>query len=391
MPIHIVKLDNNQKDEWDDFVKSQPHSNSYQLAGWGGIIERAYRHKTYYLMAVEEYPRTSSRAVPEPSNTATQNHNSCGEGEKPDRKIIGVLPLIHLKHFLFGNGLISIPFFDVGGILTDSKNAEEKLLEESIKLATGLKVDFVELRHAIPLGSLEKSEKIRLDKDRRSVNLRKKSYKVQMLMRLPDSAESLMKSFKSKLRSQIKKPIKEGLSTKIGQNELLADFYTVFAHNMRELGSPVHSKYFIRNAIEEHSVDSKIFVIYKNDKPVAASLVVGFKGILKNPWSSSLREFSRMAPNMLLYWKMLEYACDNKYKIFDFGRSTPGEGTFKFKEQWGASPAPLYWYYMYLLKKPRENSIAQNSKFELLSRVWKRLPLPLTNFMGPKIRRYINL
>ena len=391
MSIHIVKLDNNSKNEWDDFVKSQPHANVHQLAGWSGIIERAYHHKTYYLMAVEKYPTILRHTVPEPFNMAAKNHNSRGEGKKPDRRIIGILPLIHLKHFLFGNGLISIPFFDVGGILTDSKDAEKKLLEESIRLAIELKADFVELRHAIPLSSLEKSEKIRLDKDNLSVNLGKKSYKVQMLMRLPDSAESLMNSFKSKLRSQIKKPIKEGLSTKVGQSELLADFYTVFAQNMRKLGSPVHSKYFIRNAIKEYSDDSKIFVIYKNDKPAAASLVVGFKGILKNPWSSSLREFSRMAPNMLLYWKMLEYACDNKYRIFDFGRSTPGEGTFKFKEQWGASSAPLYWYYMYLLKKPREHSIAQNSKFEVLSRVWKRLPLSLTNFMGPKIRKYISL
>ena len=105
---------------------------------------------------------------------------------------------------------------------------------------------------------------------------------------------------------------------------------------MRDLGSPVHSKRMIESVLEEYPEKSTVMIIYKDDKPVACGLVIGHRDILENPWASSLRNYSNLSPNMLLYWTMLEYACDNGYKKFDFGRSTPGEGTYKFKKQWGA-------------------------------------------------------
>ena len=212
-----------------------------------------------------------------------------------------------------------------------------------------------------------------------------------MILGLPESSESLMKSFKSKLRSQIMKPLKQGLKTKIGGFELLEDFYKVFSIHMKELGSPIHSKKLMRYVLKGFSEKARIVMVYEGDKPVACSLVVGFKDTLENPWASALRKYSRFAPNMLLYWTMLEYACDNNFKYFDFGRSSIDEGTYKFKKQWGAKPEHLYWHYISMDGKPIAIPISEQSNFEIAAQVWKILPVTVTRVIGPMIRKYIGL
>jgi lipid II:glycine glycyltransferase (peptidoglycan interpeptide bridge formation enzyme) len=200
-----------------------------------------------------------------------------------------------------------------------------------------------------------------------------------------------MESFKSKLRSQINRSLKEGFASSIGGLELLEDFYKVFLVNMRDLGSPVHSVELMRHVLGEFSERSRIFVVYKSEEPVASALVVGFDKVLRNPWASSLRKYASLSPNMLLYLRMLEFACDNGYRVFDFGRSTTGEGTYKFKEQWGAVPAPLYWYYISLDGKSLGLESSGTERFKKATHYWRKLPLIVTKIIGPSIRKHINL
>jgi hypothetical protein len=173
--------------------------------------------------------------------------------------------------------------------------------------------------------------------------------------------------------------------------ELLEDFYRVFLLNMRDLGSPVHSKELMRRVLETFPERSRVFAVYLAGKPIAASLVIGFKGILRNPWASSDRRYSAISPNMLLYLRMLEFACDEGYRTFDFGRSTPGEGTYRFKEQWGAVPAPLHWYLLSFLGGSGGTEESPAERFKLAARCWRKLPVAVTRVLGPRIRKHISL
>ncbi len=358
MTILIRQIDSNVSESWDKYVYDHPGGELYHLFPWKTVIEKAYGHKTYYLAAV---------------NSTSPN------------KLTGVLPLIHLKHFIFGNHLISIPFFDMGGILADNEETEKAFIAEAIKLGKSLNVETIELRHAHVhpcFAKLNFSD---------SVACTLKSHKVRMLLKLPESSEVLMKSFKSKLRSQINKPIKEGLESKIGGMELIDAFYKVFLINMRDLGSPVHAKKLIEKVLEQFQEHTRIVIVHKEKKPYAASLIFGFKNTLANPWSSSLRKFSRFSPNMLLYWTMLEYACDNGYQYFDFGRSTPEEGTYRFKQQWGSQPEPLHWIHIHLNGKPVNEKASEKSRFNIAIQCWQKLPVTVTGILGPMIRKNIGL
>jgi serine/alanine adding enzyme len=215
--------------------------------------------------------------------------------------------------------------------------------------------------------------------------------KVRMLLSLPESSTLLLESFRSKLRSQINRPLKEGFSFRVGGLELLEDFYRVFLVNMRDLGSPVHSVDLMRHVLGEFPGRSRIFVIYGSNEPVASALVVGCGKTLRNPWASSLRRYATLGPNMLLYLRMLEHGCDSGYRVFDFGRSTAGEGTYRFKEQWGAEPAPLHWYTISLDGKSLGAESSPAERFRKASQYWSKLPVIVTRVIGPSIRKHISL
>ena len=384
MSIKIKIIASDDIPSWDAYVQTHQQSSLYHLSGWKDVVEKTYGHKTYYLMAVKDTQKSVTSTVKSDRPFNRDAEELTGES----MSVVGILPLVHLKHFLFGNILLSIPFYDFCGILTSNKEAERSLLNEAIKLAERLGVKNIEFRNT---QSIHWSDKFGSIKRKHPIEFYTKTNKVRMLFELPESSEALMKSFKSKLRSQIKKPLKQGLTAKIGSIELLDDFYRVFSINMRDLGSPVHSKKLMECVLKGFPEKSRIVMVYKDIKPLACSLIVGFKDTLENPWASSLREYSRLAPNMLLYWTMLEYACDNGFKYFDFGRSSTDEGTYKFKKQWGAEAIPLYWNYISLDGKPMDTGISEKSSFGLAAQVWKKLPVWVTKSIGPRIRKYIGL
>jgi len=362
---------------WDGYVRKHPDASLFHLFGWRRVIHNTYGHETHYLMAVRAEPKT-----------ATEKAASSG---LPAESIAGIFPLVHLRHLIFGNTLISLPFLDGGGILADCREVEESLLSEAIRLGLQIGANRIELRSERPIAGCDELSPLGSDGLQVPLKVGKRINKVRMLLKLPESSDMLLKSLKSKLRSQINKPLKEGCTSSIGGVELLEDFYRVFLINMRDLGSPVHSMDLMRHVLGELSERARIIVVYKSKEPVASALAIGFNKILRNPWASSDRKYASMGPNMLLYLRMLEYGCDNGYQVFDFGRSTIGEGTYRFKEQWGATPVPLHWYLISLDGKSLDSEKSGTERFEWVTHYWKKLPLIVTKVIGPRLRKHISL
>lgn len=379
MALKIKSISSEDSLRWNNFSNGHKFSCLYHLSNWRDILQISYRIGNYYLIA---------SGSDEGQKLLIENdlHINTKNIENNDDKTVGIFPLIHINSLFFGNNLVSIPYFDSGGILVIDKLAEIALLKKSIQLAEELGVTQVEFRQNYRLLSFED-----FINSQTGWEISTSMNKVRMVFDIPDNPELLMKSFNSKLRSQIRKPIKEGLTAKVGSIELIDDFYNIFAENMRDLGSPIHSKKFIAETLKAFPNTANVFIVYGNQKPLAGSVTIGFKDTLSNPWASALRRYSHLAPNMLLYWSMLEFACQQGYKHFDFGRSTLGEGTYRFKEQWGAKPEPLYWYR--LSKTNGQNWGGQPDKDKMSKAIeyWKKLPVPLTKIIGPRIRKYISL
>jgi hypothetical protein len=161
---------------------------------------------------------------------------------------------------------------------------------------------------------------------------------------------------------------------------------------MHELGSPVHSKSFLKAVLTWYGARAKLGLAEFQGKTIGMGIILlGGKGV-SIPWASTLREHNRLGPNMMLYWNFLKYSADNGYAYFDFGRSSEGEGTYKFKKQWGAKPKPLVWYESIEKRKTKaEPSLTDMGNRERVAAMWQKLPPWAANRIGPHLRKYISL
>jgi FemAB-related protein (PEP-CTERM system-associated) len=228
--------------------------------------------------------------------------------------------------------------------------------------------------------------------------LEARRHKVGMVLELASSAEGQWLALDRKLRNQVRKAEKSGLTFAHGGVDLLNGFYDVFARNMRDLDTPVYSVRWFREILEAFPNASRIFTVRAGERTVAASFLFWRGtteqgpmrgGTIEVPWASALREFNPQCANVYLYWQMVRFAIERGFSRFDFGRSTPGEGPFHFKKQWGAEPFELVWEYWTANGGPLPDLSPKNPKFERAIAVWQRLPVGLTRLLGPSIVRHI--
>lgn len=305
-------------------------------------------------------------------------------GSDSQRKAVGCLPLMLVRSRLFGSFLVSLPYLNSGGLIFQGPGSIHDelchpLIDRAVQLADELDVKHLELRHEVrfehPAFNHERTDK------------------VHMRLALPSSPDELMASFKSKLRSQVKKANENPFEVQFGGEELLADFYKVFAHNMRDLGTPVYSKNLFREILSSFASSNtgskaELCVVRLNRQPISGALLVHHAHRTEVPSASALREFNPTNVNMWMYWQLLQRAIEQGSVEFDFGRSTLGAGTYKFKEQWGAKPSPAVWQY-YVRKGDPAQMRPDSSKNQRLVEIWKKMPVWLTRIVGPSIVRGI--
>jgi serine/alanine adding enzyme len=293
---------------------------------------------------------------------------------RQDDRCVGMLPLALIKSRLFGRFLVSLPYVNSAGVVAEEEDVARALVDRAVELADELDVRYLELRHERPI-----------DHPALGTTL---SAKVHMRLPLPGSADELWKSFKPKVRNQVRKAEKLGLNVHWNGPELLSEFYAVFARNMRDLGTPVFGRRLFASILAEFSEEAELGVVRLGRRPVAAGLLVHGNGVTSVPSASSLREYNATNANMLIYWHMLQRAIERGQKVFDFGRSSLDSSTYRFKKQWGAQPEPAVWQY-YVRKGTVGEMRIESGKYDRLIRLWRRLPVGVTRLIGPAIVRGI--
>jgi FemAB-related protein (PEP-CTERM system-associated) len=312
--------------------------------GWLSVLKKSFGHVPYCLEAVE------------------------GEETR------GFLALAYVESWLFGRYLVSLPYVNYGGVATDDDDAARLLIDRAVDLADRLDVRRLELRHAHPTPCAQLAH-ARTDK-------------AHMRLDLPATVEALWKQTHSKVRNQVGKARKNGLTVAWGAHDLLPEFYAVFSRNMRDLGTPVYGRPLFARVLDQFPNQAELCVVRSGRLAVAGALLLHGWGVTEVPSASSLRSHNHTNANMLMYWHLLERAIQRGQDVFDFGRSTPGTGPYNFKKQWGASPAQACWQ-SYLRCGSLEETRPDNPRYRRMVSLWKRLPLSLTRFIGPRIVRGI--
>jgi len=328
-------------DAWNRFVRVHPEGTFFHLAEWQKVLRRAFGHPTHYLVAEE------------------------------DREIRGVLPLAEVKSLLFGHALVSTPFCVYGGILALDEPAFAVLEAAACALAHKLRVDHLEMRN----------------RRRRHPAWPCKDLYVTFRKAISEDAETNMLAIPRKQRAMVRKGIKEGLHAEV--DERVDRNYAMYSESLRNLGTPVFSKKYVEILKETFGGACDIVTILKDGRPVASVLNFYFRDEVLPYYGGGTQQAREVAGNDFMYWQVMERARLKGCRVFDYGRSKRGTGAYDFKTYWGFEPEPLYYEYYLVRRKEMPNLSPTNPQFGKAIEFWRRLPLWLTQLLGPPVAKYL--
>jgi FemAB-related protein (PEP-CTERM system-associated) len=328
-------LDTANTQAWDDFVNRHPDGSFFHLSGWKPVIEQAFGHRCYFYYSEQ------------------------------DGRINGVLPLVHIKSPLFGNALISNGFCVYGGILAEHEQAFEALLQQARQLARELGVDYLELRH-------------------RQQKLPDWPYKplyVTFRKEICADHERNMNDIPRKQRAMVRAGIKAGLSSVIDDN--VERLFRAYSESVRNLGTPVFPKRYFQLLQQQFGAQCEVLTVEHEGRLVASVMSFYYKDEVLPYYGGGVEAARDLKGNDFMYWEVMRRAADRGCRIFDYGRSKLDTGSYRFKKHWGFEPQPLY-YEIDLVKAQQLPDINPlNPKYRLFIAAWKRLPLPVSQIVGP--------
>lgn len=336
--MDVKLLDDTHRTRWDEFVNACPEATFFHRAGWKEVIERAFGHRCYFLYAQES------------------------------GRIQGVLPLGHVRSLLFGNTLISSPFCVYGGVAAYGQEARDALTQAAVRLAEELEVDCLEMRNRHRMHPAWPCKGDLYVTFRKAIDL---------------DPEKNMLNIPRKQRAMVRKGIDAGLISKIDAE--IGRFYQAYAHSVRNLGTPVFSARYFEILQQVFAKDCDILTITKDDKLVASVMSFYFRDEILPYYGGGSDMAREYKGNDFMYWELMRHASERGVRVFDYGRSKVGTGSYSFKKNWGFEPEPLYYEYYLVHSKKMPDINPLNPKYKLFIELWKRMPMPVTKWLGPAI------
>jgi FemAB-related protein (PEP-CTERM system-associated) len=331
----IKTLDVANYSRWDSFVQASAEATFFHQAGWQEVIKKAFGHKTYFLYA------------------------------ETNGNITGILPLVHINSLFFGNTLVSIAPCVYGGIVASDEQSYLELDREACHLAETLGVDCLEMRNRVqkqperPYKELYVSFRKELDAD----------------------VEKNFLAIPRKQRAMVRKGIEAGLTSVIDEN--IDRIYRAYSESVRNLGTPVFSKKYFQILKDVFGEQCEVLTVEHNGQLIASVMSFYFKDEILPYYGGGTDLARELKGNDFMYWEVMRRAVEKGIKVFDYGRSKIGTGSYSFKKNWGFIPEPLF-YEFYLVKSTSMPDINPlNPKYRLFIAAWKRLPLAVSQVIGP--------
>ena len=344
-PLQVHRLDSSQPAQlrrWDEFVQASPTATFFHRAGWQDVIRRVFRHDTHFLYAEQG-------------------------GE-----IRGVLPLGHVRSRLFGHSLASLPFAVYGGVVAQDEAAARVLETQAQHLARSLGVDHLELRHV----------------ERRHADWPLQDLYVTFRKPLLPSEEENMLAIPRKQRAMVRKGIKNGLSATVDAG--VERFFRLYADNVHRHGTPAMPRRYFETLKQVFGSDCEILTVSAPDGRALSSVLSFYFRDEVLPYYAGDDESAReLAANDFKYWELMRRACARGIRVFDYGRSKAGTGSYAFKKNWGFEPTPLHYEYQLYRRDSVPQNNPANARFGLMIAAWRRLPIGVANWLGPHIVRHL--
>jgi FemAB-related protein (PEP-CTERM system-associated) len=337
---------------WDQYVSGHPAGTFFHEWKWREIISTSFGYEPFYLWAEDN-------------------------GE-----IQGILPLFLVRSLLFGRSLVAIPLAVYGGVLATTASAEAILLRKATALGMECGAKYLEFR-----GNPHSRETTLTEPAGVGVSTRQKDLYVTFMGEIDPIDDVNLSRIPRKQRRMVRQGEKHGLRFVL-DNSRLSEFYKVYAESVRNLGTPVFGYPYFENLVKSFGDRCKVFLVDFQGKVIAGVLVFFYKDQVLPYYGGALKQYFHLAPSDFMYWELMRYGAAQGFKIFDFGRSKKGTGSFNFKRHWGFEPRPLPYFYYQIRDRSIPDTSSLNPKLQWAVRIWRNLPLKLTMALGPRIVRH---
>jgi FemAB-related protein (PEP-CTERM system-associated) len=333
--MQVLTLTDEQEPRWDAFVENCQEATFFHRAGWRRVLEQAFRHRAHFLYAEQ------------------------------DGQILGVLPLARVRSLLFGHHLVSTPFCVYGGPAALDQAALDALIQGACSLARKLQVDDLELRNP---------RSVRPDWPAKDLY-------VTFRKAIDADPEVNMKAIPRKQRAMVRKGIQAGLQ---GEPDAgVGRLYRVYSESVRNLGTPVFARRYLEILRRVFGDACEVLMIQHQGEDVAGVMSFYFRDQVLPYYGGSRARARSLKANDFMYWDLMCRAAQRGMRLFDYGRSKVGSGSYSFKKNWGFHPEPLSYEYFLVRADQVPQVNPNNPKYRYFIDLWKRLPLPLANRVGP--------
>ena len=321
-------------------MDSCPQATFFHRAGWQTVIADVFRHRTYFIYA------------------------------ETDGVIDGVLALAHVNSLLFGNALVSLPFAVYGGVAALDDDAATALEGEAQKIAQRLGVAHLEMRNIA----------------RRHADWPMQDLYVTFRKQILPDAEANMLAIPRKQRAMVRKGIKNNLVSQIDAGA--ERFFKLYADNVHRHGTPALPRRYFEALLREFGPDCEVLTVTGPDGRLLSSVLSFYFRDEVLPYYAGDDEDARdLAANDFKYWELMRRACARGLKVFDYGRSKQGTGSYAFKKHWGFEAQPLHYEYRLYRRDAVPQNNPSNAKYRLFIEAWRRMPIGFANWLGPHIVR----
>ena len=344
--FRCAKYTDIMRDEWDKFALSQ--GTIFHMSAFRQVLLSSFGYRCGYHAIVDKH-----------------NH------------ICALLPLIVGRNLGLKKAGVSLPFVNYTDICADSEEALEFAMISILELKDKYSLDYIELR-------LKDQD---MDNSSWNLNLLNHTF----ILSLAGGEEKVLSLATSSCRNHVRKTYKNNWFTVSFDINHMDAFYRVYVHRMKQLGSPAPDISFFKNFFKYLPENAFLLTVLDQatGKVIGGMLLLISPGnaTVYYPYGANLVEYNSKYLNNFMYWEAVRFGIRKGLKDLDLGRSPTGSGTYKYKEQWGATAEQL----KYLVHDDGGDGSGppDRNKLSFFVELWKKTPSFITDKIGRQLIKYL--
>ena len=346
--IRIQLVNESMVPALQEYLHNEAESSVFHRLEWHRVIQKTYGHEYNYWVAYA------------------------------GQDIIGVMPAVSVRFPFLGIKMLAMPYqFHSGLPLADNESAKVALLERTIKHASQIRAQYLELRHFCPAPFLEDMGFTLVDSQLAVTSI--------PLHALDE------KRIRRNHRRNIRYAREKGVSvSECNSLDELRIFRRLYLAEGRDLGAPQAGWNFFENLHRFANSYYRLYLAWMDGRCIGGLLVLDDgKTVFARYAAYSTPEALALHVSNVLYWEAMSTAAQRGCKSYNCGISWQGDsGLIHWKDGWSGTTRPAY-VYVLPLRSEAPQAGAYFEGFHLAKAIWRKLPLPVVDLAGRIVTRWI--